>query len=151
MSYVFVRNAFNYDRGLASRESGLSCPEPTRTEQSFREECDINTIVARFGVTGELPLTTKVPMQGDFTTVVDYQTSLDMIRQADQAFAELPAAIRKRFGNDPSEYVEFVSDPANLDEVRKMGLARPESAPPAPVEVRVIPEPTPEPAKAPTP
>lgn len=149
---VFLRTPYNYDMHEASRLSGLSCSDPTRTQQNFKEECDINTIVRNFGVTGEMPLTTATPLQGDFAdAATDYQSALNLILQADQSFMELPSDVRKRFNNDPGAFVEFASDPANRDEVEKMGLGRPKPAAPAPLAVRVIPDNPPEnqPAKTP--
>lgn len=133
---VFLRNAYNYDRDEASVSSGLACEDESLTDQSFKEECDINTIVEQFGITGQLPTDVRVPLEGDFTTVVDYQTALNMVREADAAFMEMPANVRERFGNDPGKFVEFASDPANLEECRKLGLADP--VPRAAEPVRVI-------------
>src|SRR5262249_43129650 len=77
----FLRNAFNYDTDEASWRGGLECdPLEDRTQQQFKEECDINTIVRNFGVTGEMPQTTAAPMQGDFTEVTDYQSAMQLIR-----------------------------------------------------------------------
>lgn len=138
----FLRTRFNYDMNRASLLSGLHCSDETRTQQQFGDECDINTIVRRFGLTGELPQGLKVPMQGDFTEVFDYQSSLDLLREADQAFMQMPAEIRERFGNDPGRFVEFTSDPKNVKQCREWGLAEPERARQAPIEVRVIPDPS---------
>jgi len=137
---VFVRNAYNYDMEEASRLSGLSCSDPTRTDQSFAEECDINTIVRNFGVTGQLPEFSGTPLEGDFTTVVDYQTALNMVIAADNAFAELPATVRERFANDPGRFVEFASNPENAEELKKLGLTNPPPIPPAPIFVKMDPE-----------
>lgn len=138
----FIRSAYNYDMDAASIRTGLSCPEPTKTQQQFAEEADINTIVERFGLTGELPSNLKVPQSGDFSEVVsDYQTALNMVLEADHAFMQLPAEVRARFRNDPGELVDFVSDEKNRDEAIKLGLVVPPKAPPDPIRVRVEPEP----------
>lgn len=142
---VFVRTPFNYDRELASLLSGLSCDDPTRTQQQFGEECDINTIVERFGLTGELPSNLRVPMQGEFEdSIDDYQTALNKLMEADDAFMQMPAKIRERFHHDAGEFVEYVSDPANKKQCQDWGLAAPETAPPAPIMVKVIPDPSPD-------
>lgn len=143
----FIRSAFNYDMSAASLESGLFCEDGTRTQQQFKEECDINTIVERFGVTGELPTGVSIPYMADFSeSVTDFQTALNMIKAADEAFMAYPASIRSQFENDPERFVAFVSDPANKDQVKAWGLARAEMPLPAPIEVRVIPNP-PDPTK----
>lgn len=141
MKAQFFRTGFNYDRDAVSEETGLSCGEPTRTQQQFKEECDINTIVRRFGVTGQVPTTLAPPMQGDFTAALDFRQSMDLIVAAREAFMELPSQVRKRFHHDPAEFVEFCSDKDNLQEARKLGIAMPEPVPvppPQPMAVRVV-------------
>lgn len=120
----FFRTAFNYDVAAVSDETGLSCGEPSRTQQSFAEECDINTIVRRFGLTGELPESPRPPQYGDFTGVSDYQSALNAVIAADAAFLEFPAHIRARFHNDPQALLEFISREENRDEAEKLGLVK---------------------------
>lgn len=133
--HPFVRSAYNYDLAEASDASALTCPEPTRAQQQFIDECDINTIVRRFGITGQLPTDVRMPLQGDFTEVVDYQTAHNMLIAADAAFMQMPAEVRKRFNHDAAAFVDFCSDPANRDEAIKLGLidipTPPPAAPPA--------------------
>jgi len=126
---VFIRTAYNYDMLAVSDETGLSCGEPTRTQQQFKEECDINTIVRRFGVTGQVPTTLAPPLQGDFVDALDFRQSMDLIVKARESFQALPATVRSRFHNDPAEFVDFCSDKDNLLEARKLGIALPEPVP----------------------
>lgn len=138
---VFLRTGFNYDRDAVSDQTGLSCGDESRTKQSFKEECDINTIVRRFGVTGQVPITMAPPLQGDFLDAPDFRQSMDLIVKAREAFMELPATVRSRFHNDAAEFVDFCSDRDNLQEARKLGIAMPEAVPvppPQPISVRVV-------------
>ena len=123
MKSVFVRSEYNYDTDQASLESGLSCDDPSLTHQSFAEECDINTIVRRFGLTGELPTALRLPTYQDFEGVFDFQTAMHAIMQAEDAFMALPADLRARFGNDAARFVDFCSAPENADELVRLGLA----------------------------
>lgn len=122
---VYRDGALNYDTNEASLESAISCPEDTRTQQSGKLDADINEIVRRFGVTGTLPQGTRPPTYGDFNDVFDFQTAQNAIVIAQQSFMAMPATVRKRFNNDPHEFVAFCSEPENIDEMRKMGLAVP--------------------------
>lgn len=107
--------------------TGVECTEPSLTQQSQAAEADINEIVRRFGLTGKLPENVRVPTYGDFDGVVDdYQSALNAIRSAEESFMAMPADVRARFNNDPGLFVEFCSDPENLPEMRKLGLAVPE-------------------------
>jgi hypothetical protein len=61
----------------------------------------------------------------------------------------LPADIRFRFLNDPGRFVDFCSDPANRDEMSKMGLLRPSERVSAENSGSPMGEPTPPPIVAP--
>lgn len=122
----FVRSAYNYDQDEASVEAGLLCADESLAIQSQRDEADINTIVRRFGITGQLPVGLRLPTFGDFDEVFDFQSAQNALVEADRAFMAVPAEIRMRFGNDPQRFVEFCSDEKNLPELRKLGLAVPE-------------------------
>lgn len=145
----FLRTEFNYDREKASRDSALVCLEPSLAVQDALEETDINTIVRRFGLTGQLPSDVRAPQYGDFTGITDYREALDALVAADRAFMELPANVRARFENDAAQFVDFCSDPKNYEEARKLGLLVPEAPKAPPVEVRVISDPVPSGGAAP--
>lgn len=127
---IFMRSGNNYDMFEASRQSALRCEDPSLTVQSQKEEADINTIVRRFGLTGELPQGVRVPSYGDFDVVNDYRSALEALDSAKRSFAAMPSEVRRRFDNDPGAFVEFCSDSRNLEEMRKLGLAVPAKEPP---------------------
>lgn len=121
---IFLRSAYNYDRDLASDESGLKCEDESLAIQSAEEESNINTIVRRFGLTGQMPDQVAMPRSGDFTNVPDFHTAMNLIRTTQEEFLRVPAQIRARFGNDPQAFMEFLEDEGNRDEARKMGLLK---------------------------
>lgn len=125
MPKLILRAPGNYDPDSASKEAGLYCADPSRAIQSQAVDADINTIVKRFGLTGELPNNLRAPLDLDFVDVVDYRTALDQIREADRVFMRLPADVRARFDNDAASFVDFCSDVGNADEMKKMGLKVP--------------------------
>lgn len=97
--------------------------KPSLTKQSFRDACDINNIMKRYERTGVLEHRNQYAAQyGDFTGFDDYQASMQKLQEADDAFASLPAKIRERFANHPGVYFDFANNPANRDELIKMGL-----------------------------
>lgn len=123
--HIFVRTPYNYDMNKASDESALGNFEQTRTQQHFKDECDINTIVRRFGLTGELPTGTRAPSYGDFSGVKDFQTAMNAVAQANEAFDALPSTWRKRFDHDPQKFLEFCAQEENRPEAVKLGLIMP--------------------------
>lgn len=127
-----LRSPFAYDVDLVSLESGIECPEPTKAIQSQAEEADINTIVKRFGITGQLPQNVRAPTYADFDHVLDFHSAQNAIIAAKDSFMRMPAALRARFDNDPGLFVDFCSDEANREELAKMGLLSPRSVEPEP-------------------
>lgn len=138
---MFLRSSFNYDRDEVSNETGLECQDESKAIQSAEDESNINTIVRRFGISGELPGGFDMPQSGDFTGIPDFHTAMNLVRKAQEEFVKVPAEIRARFGNDPAAFMRFIDDDANLDEARRMGLLREPDPVSAPVSVRIVPDP----------
>lgn len=125
----------NHDQ--ASLDTAIACKDKTLTQQHFKDECDINVIVERFGLTGEIPHVVNIPTYGDFEGIFDFQTAMNTVRAAEEAFMTLPAKMRARFNNQPHQLLEFLNDDENRDEAVKLGLLN-------------KPEPSPQPAPAPS-
>jgi phage internal scaffolding protein len=122
MTKVFVRNPYNYDMALVSQETGLECKDPSLAQQHMKDECDINVLIERFGVTGQMPKSPLEPSYGDFSGVSDYHTALNAIKAADTAFMGLPAQLRAKFDHDPNALLQFLQNEHNRDEAIMLGL-----------------------------
>lgn len=99
---------------------------PTMTQQQFKEESDIMTIVNRFRKTGILgdPARVQKAFYGDISSL-DYMTMLNFINDSRHVFMGLPSAVRKRFQNDPYQLVRFLENPDNRAEAERLGLLTP--------------------------
>lgn len=105
-------------------DPGLDCSvEPSLTDQSQAKDCDVNVIVDRFMRTGVMPQMSGNPIYGDFSDPVSYQEALARVMLAEEQFLGLDAKTRARFDNDPARFLEFASDPKNVDAMVDMGLA----------------------------
>jgi phage internal scaffolding protein len=118
----FVRNPYNYDKDEASINDALLCQDPSLAQQHMKDECDINVIIERFGVTGELPNAPVSPQYGDFSGVTDYHSALNQINATMDDFMALPAKLRVRFDHDPVKLLEFLQNDTNRDEAIQLGL-----------------------------
>lgn len=103
-----------------------------RTKQSFKDECDINQIMARYQKTGILDFTAKHAAQYGDATGIEFQQGMEIITRAQAMFADLPSSTRAKFHNDPGEFLDFCHDPANRSQMAEMGLLRPDYIPPTP-------------------
>jgi hypothetical protein len=138
----------NWTGEILDLKTGELVKEPSMTKQSFKEECDINTIVRRFEATGQIDHINQAAAKGLYTDLpdgLDLQSALDQVKQAEAAFMALPAAARAHFDNDPVLFVEAMSNPTSqdLEILDKHGLAkirRPDPEPPTPP---ALPEPPP--------
>lgn len=123
------RKRYSYDPLLASRAASQSFEHvQDKAQQQFAKDADINELVRRFGLTGQMPPPpSRLPQYGDFTQVTDFHEAMQRIRDAQEAFAELPAELREEFRNDPARFVAFTSNPENLEKAAELGLLKPEA------------------------
>lgn len=105
----------------------ISFPEPSRTKQAFKDECDVNLILKKYQKTQLINHVNRTQgIYGDFSNVSDFHTATNAVMDAQLAFMDLPASIRKRFQNDPSQFIDFVSNDQNYGEAAELGLLTPE-------------------------
>lgn len=104
-------------------DPGLDCSvEPSLTDQSQAEACDINFILKRYQQTGVAPGVNAEALYADVSESGDYHSAMNILNQANAQFEALDAHTRARFGNDPAQFLDFMHDPKNLPEMIKLKL-----------------------------
>lgn len=101
--------------------------EPSLTQQQFTADTDLNEIMRRYGVTDRAIQPAAYPNGVPVVDLSEYaglelRDLMDQIRTAQEAFANLPAEIRRRFDNNPEELWTYVANPANQEEAVSLGL-----------------------------
>jgi len=105
------------------RDVSVDCSSPLITDQSQKNECDINVIMKNYANTGMLSHTsTKTPKYIDNTTIPNLEKAYDIVYRAEEAFFDLPPDIRRLMDNDPSQLENFISNPNNADILIKNGV-----------------------------
>lgn len=127
----------------------FNCADDGMTRQEFKDECDINVLLAQYEKNGTLPpLRPGSPQYLDVSEIPNLQESLQLMREAEDAFMRLPASVRREFDNNAVEFVEFATDPANIGKLREWGLAPPAEVKPitasSPEVVQAPPSPPPQ-------
>lgn len=128
----------DYTGEVTNPITGEVTTPPSMTKQEFVAECDINNIVKEYLITGQVQHIAAKAAQGQYLDLpqpMDFQESVHVVMQAQQAFESLPSRVRERFGNDPEQFLQFFYDPANADEARELGMLpklAPGGAPPPP-------------------
>lgn len=96
---------------------------PSKTDQSFKNDCDVNFIMSRFLKTGQVThLAKRQGVYADVSEIKDLHESMIQVTQAQEAFNMLPAHLRERFQNSPVEMLRFLQNPKNDSEAIELGL-----------------------------
>lgn len=105
------------------------------TKQSDTHDADVNVIMSKYMKSGDpsIFMRNTQGIYADVSAMGDYQTCIAIVEQAREAFALLDAPIRDRFGNDPGQLIDAITDPAMKDELTKLGILEDTSKPPAPL------------------
>lgn len=128
---------------LKREDTQIRFEDPSLTQQHHNDGGKLDTakIMARYYEHGIITHTRDQSCRYmDATLITDFREAMTVKARADQAFAQLPDAIRKKmFDNDQKAFVAYCLDEANIDQLREWGLAAPlktlEKA--APIEVIV--------------
>ncbi len=98
-----------------------------RTKQAFKDDTDINRILARAQKQGSISHLNKYG--GEFADFeeFDFLEAQLQIRRAGEIFEALPPELRREFQQSPSMFFEFVNDPANKGRLKEIfpDLAKP--------------------------
>ena len=155
-----INTRYNRERPAGLSFSGETPHTQSRTKQSFKDEVNIHSILKRYNKTGVLVDPSSVnqgrfPQYGDFANGSEYMSVQNRIAMAHQQFELLPSDLRRKFDNDPSQLLDFLGNPENLEEAQKLGLVKtPEpvfEAPDSSPESVSEPTSTPDPETNPTP
>lgn len=110
----------------------------SRTKQSMKDECDINNIMRKFIKTGAVAHVAKHGGEYGFASAQSFHEAMEVLRKGTEMFEDLPSDLRKKFHNEPAEFLQFVQDEKNADAMRELGLALPKTPEAIPMKVEVI-------------
>lgn len=100
------------------------------TKQSEFDQADINQIIKRhMNPTMLADLNKLEQIYGEITST-DLLEAHQKLEDAEEAFMEIPSEIRRKFNQDAGEFIDFATDPENIDQMREWGLAKPKEADP---------------------
>lgn len=105
------------------RRVAIDCSQGGLTEQKHKDSCDIHVILRKAEKTGVIEhVNAYGGTYGDMPDSTDYLQHMLAIKKAEEMFMSVPARIRKKFENDPGQYIDFMQDPSNYDEIVSLGL-----------------------------
>lgn len=108
---ITIRNKFHSER--------VRTPvgKKSLTKQSFKDQCDINNILAGYQKTGIVNHVSKYQARYDDVEPIDYHTAMNIVVTTNSMFAELPSSVRAEFNHDPKMFLEAVQNPDKYQDV----------------------------------
>lgn len=111
-------------------DNGTYCED--QVDQTGAGATDINAIMKRIDPSGKAfnqailsnAHTEAGMFYGDFTDAQTLQESLNIVKHAEEQFQTLDADLRNRFENDPVKFMQYIHDPAKLEEQYALGLRK---------------------------
>lgn len=107
---------------------GLKCEENSLTEQVYKDQCDLNFLIKKYGLDDDpfaltmyLDPSSRKMQFVDTTQVPDLYAALAAQRNLRQIFDELDYAQQKRFDFSVEAFQDFCLT-ASEDEIKKLGL-----------------------------
>lgn len=122
--------------------------QPSMTDQTYADECDIHHIIANFNTTGLVdsvgshdPSTLQY---GDTTLLPDYETACNLVANVNAEFAALPSSVRAEFANDPRQLLDALTstDDNVVARLEELGL-KPKPQPEPVLQPQPVPQPEP--------
>ena len=118
-----------YDEDYDPEEFATVVEGESATKQSFKDECDINNIMAKFEKTGVLEHVNNWEAEYGFIDGATFQDYQLQVAKAKTMFEELPAKTRERFGNDPAKFLDYFDGEKkpDIEELLELELVDPMS------------------------
>jgi len=98
-----------------------------KTIQEQKESTDTKFILERYFRTGLIDHVNNHEPQYKEVSQFDYHETLNKVREVETMFLELPSDVRKDFDNDPQQFLDFLKDKDNVDDMRDGEIGNSES------------------------
>lgn len=118
----------------AKRRFARDYSGPSVVQRHFRDQQNVNNIVARYKQTGLDPYADRIGNQRfGFATSKSFTEAMQQVAAVQSAFATLPSAVRAEYENDPAQWLDSQGQDQGSDEIvppEALQEAVPEAGPP---------------------
>lgn len=120
---VAVRGPLHLRSVAGGRQRHRDCGvEFGAAKQEFKDEADINRIIAKYRATGVLDQVINAPVSfGEDRGFMTYADAHAALEKAREEFLKLPPEIRLELGNDPGRYAELSTEEGVRRVVERIG------------------------------
>ncbi len=91
-----------------------------KTKQSQKDECDINMLLERYQRNASLGHLEKYGGQYGNYAEYDFENHVTKIAEMNTIFEQLPAEVKKDFGQSTNKFFEFVTNPENAERLPEL-------------------------------
>lgn len=150
---IFFKTPNNHDTDAESLSTALTCKDPSKTQQQFAKDADINNILRQFMDTSDPNILNPRGLAPTYMDVpeTDLQSEIITSWEVNEAWDRLPSKVRKLL-NGPQDLVRLIEDAertGETEELHALGLMKPPPAPPEPPKSATGGTPAPEADKGP--
>lgn len=127
------KTPYNHDTDAESLSTALTCRDPSKAQQQFAKDADINNILRKFMQTGQLTTVAGMAYQEE----IDDRDLLDRMVtswEVNEAWQKLTPEVRNVLRNPETftRYVDHCLKSGEMDELVKLGLAVAQTPPEPP-------------------
>ncbi len=112
---------------LGAPEKGLEFVQPSLTQQQFKDECEIESLLKAHNlgqVMGILNNHQRQPLYGDVSDIPDFHDSQNHVARATEYFNGLPSDVRAQFDNSLAKFLTTLNDPSAREALTDMGVLK---------------------------
>lgn len=112
---------------LGAPEKGLEFHQPSLTQQQFKDECEIESLLKAHNlgqVMGIFNNHQRQPLYGDVSDIPDFHDSQNHVARATEYFQGLPSDVRAQFNNNLAEFLSALNNPSAREALTDMGVLK---------------------------
>lgn len=112
---------------LGDPVKGLEFHEPSLTQQQFKDECEIESLLKAHNLSQVMGIMNnhgQQPLYGDVSEIPDFHVSQNHVARATEYFEGLPSDVRSRFNNSLSEFLTTLNNPDAREALTEMGVLK---------------------------
>ena len=112
---------------LGDPVKGLEFFEPSLTQQQFKDECEIESLLKAHNLSQVMGIMNnhgQQPLFADVSDIPDFHDAQNHVARATEYFEGLSSDVRSRFNNSLSEFLTTLNDPGAREALTEMGVLK---------------------------
>ena len=118
-----IRSRYN----LGAPEKGLDFLKPSLTQQQFKDECEIESLLKAHNLSQVMGIVNnhgQNPIFADVSDIPDFAESQNHISLAREYFESLPSSVRSHFDNSLPQFLASLNNPDAREALVSLGILK---------------------------